>query len=168
MTTKQSSPVEGQIVPMSPAVMRDAMLNEASLSVTDPAKLQEEIQARILAAASDDDILNAGSAGLDSAEKYVDVPLSIEGFRFNKTGYDEGSLPVYAVINAANLDTGEDVVFSCGGETVCTQLFKLDMVQSFEDRNGFACAIASKTTGKGNTVYSLRPLTASERKRTAV
>lgn len=159
----------GSLVIGSPAHMRMVMENEAAFTdVQDKRAIIEGIQAGILAAQSDDEVFEAGEAGLLSGEDMLEKPLAILGYAFNRSGFDEGGLPVYAVITALDLsqEGKPEVQFSLGGETCLTQLFRWESLERFTERakrGGFLCAIKSKPTKTGNTVLYFRPLTAAEK-----
>lgn len=149
--------------------MKDQMELESSIiGSQDVRQIVEQIQASILTAATDADVLAAADAGLLSGEDMVDVPFAILDYAYGKSQYDEG-LPVYAVVKAENLETLQPVNFSLGSLSGLAQLFRINELKSFTERakNGqpFTCSIKRKQTASGYSVLFFRPLTDSEKKR---
>lgn len=86
----------------------------------DPAEIQREILLQIMNATSDDGIYGVGNA--TGWREYEGVPVEIRGFRWRPSSLDEGS-PVYVVVNAIVIDSGEVVVLTTGANTVLAQLY---------------------------------------------
>lgn len=135
--------------------MQQAMALEAEMpGITDPQEVQTSIQAQILAAASDEDILDAGSTSLLSTEDMVDRTITILDFTLHKTQFSSGN-PVYAVVKAVSPE-GLDVMFTTGSTTLLTQLWALAQKTPFEKRpDGIKVSVRGKQTSSGNTVFFL-------------
>jgi hypothetical protein len=85
----------------------------------DPAEIQKEIMAQLLAATTDEELEQVGNA--QGWRELVGVPILIEGFRWRPSSYDEGS-PVFFVVTGTRLDTGERVALTTGSGNVLAQL----------------------------------------------
>lgn len=152
---------------ISPSLMRDQMELEAQIpAVQGTGEIVERIQAAILAGQSDEDVFAAAAAGLASGEQYVDKPLSLLNYAYNKSAFtDTGGAPVYAVVEAVALESGEKVTFSLGAMSALAQLHRWEALQPFAQRDGLPCSIASKRTAQGFDALYFRPLTPAEQQR---
>ena len=87
--------------------------------VDDPEEIQKEIMAQLLAAESDEELEQMGTA--TGWRELIGVPIEIHGFRWRPSAYDEGA-PVFFVVQGTRLDTGEKVVLTTGSGNVLAQL----------------------------------------------
>ena len=87
--------------------------------VDDPAEIQREIMAQLLAAESDEELEQVGNA--TGWRELAGVPMELHGFRFRPSTYEEGA-PVFFVVDATRLDTGERVVLTTGSGNILAQL----------------------------------------------
>lgn len=97
------------------------LLGDAELPdvVDDPAEISREIMAQLLAAESDEELEAVGSA--TGWRELPGVPMELHGFRWRPSSFDEGA-PVFFVVNATRLDTGERVVLTTGSGNILAQL----------------------------------------------
>jgi hypothetical protein len=97
------------------------LLGESELPevVDDPAEISREIMAQLLAAESDEELEAVGSAV--GWRELVGVPMELHGFRWRPSSFEEGA-PVFFVVNANRLDTGERVVLTTGSGNILAQL----------------------------------------------
>jgi len=97
------------------------LLGDADLPdvVDDPAEISREIMAQLLAAESDEELEAVGQA--TGWRELPGVPMELHGFRWRPSSYEEGA-PVFFVVNATRLDTGERVVLTTGSGNILAQL----------------------------------------------
>ncbi len=97
------------------------LLGEADVPevVDDPAEIQREIIAQLLGAETDEELEQVGNAV--GWRDLAGVPMEIHGFRFRPSSYEEGA-PVYFVVDATNLISGERVVLTTGSGNILAQL----------------------------------------------
>src|SRR5215472_10461071 len=97
------------------------LLGDADLPdvVDDPAEISREIMAQLLAAESDEELEAVGQA--TGWRELPGVPMELHGFRWRPSTYEEGA-PIFFVVNATRLDTGERVVLTTGSGNVLAQL----------------------------------------------
>lgn len=129
---------------------------EAPEVVDDPQEISREIIAQLLAAETDEELEQVGAA--IGWRELAGVPVQIENFRWRPSAYEEGA-PVFFVVQATRLDTGERVVLTTGSGNVLAQLANMarrgtlaGAVRSVE--------IADKPTKSGFRPYWLRTPTA--------
>lgn len=97
------------------------LLGDAELPdvVDDPAEISKEIMAQLLAAESDEELEAVGTA--TGWRELAGVPMELHGFRWRPSTYEEGA-PIFFVVNATRLDTGERVVLTTGSGNILAQL----------------------------------------------
>lgn len=113
----------GGLVPASDArAMVAAFIAEAqAVEVEDPAVVEERIMAELLKATSLDELLRERKLTA-WRDELLNVPVIVRSVKFNRS--DKPGLPVYAVAELANPETGETTLASCGGKAVVVQLFR--------------------------------------------
>lgn len=85
----------------------------------DPAEISKEIMAQLLAAESDEELDQVGTAvGL---RDLLGVPLELHGFKWRPSSFEEGQR-VFFVLSATRMDTGERIVATTGSGNVLAQL----------------------------------------------
>lgn len=101
--------------------LEKVLLGDAELPdvVDDPAEISREIMAQLLAAESDEELEAVGSA--TGWRELPGVPMELHGFRWRPSTYEEGA-PIFFVVNATRLDTGERVVLTTGSGNILAQL----------------------------------------------
>lgn len=101
--------------------LESILLGEKELPeiVDDPAEIQREIMAQLLSAESDAELEQVGAA--TGWRELAGVPMELHGFRFRPSTYEEGA-PVFFVVDATRLDTGERVVLTTGSGNILAQL----------------------------------------------
>lgn len=146
--------------PSSVALMREQLQIAASLPDQGSGAIMDDIQDRILAATSVDDVLAVANQGPQSVQNFVDIPLEVTGYRVLKSSpqFNDGGLGVFLAIAFVELLTGEEHVITAGGSLLVTQLHKIDNLDGFP----FRAAFISVTTSSGFEVHKLRPLSATE------
>lgn len=87
--------------------------------VDDPAQIQKEIMAQLLAAESDEELEQMGTA--IGWRELLGVPIELHGFRWRPSAFEDGA-PVFFVVQGTRLDTGEKVVLTTGSGNVLAQL----------------------------------------------
>lgn len=97
------------------------LLGDAELPdvVDDPAEISREIMAQLLAAESDEELEAVGEA--IGWRELPGVPMELHGFRWRPSSFEEGA-PVFFVVNATRLDTGQRVVLTTGSGNILAQL----------------------------------------------
>lgn len=154
-----------EVTPITVEQMKQQQELEAQIpALQSSLDIVERIQAAILAGQSDEDVFEAAAAGLASGENLVDVPLNLLNYTYNKSGFEAG-LPVYAVVSAVNLETGEKIDFSFGASSAIAQLHRFEALKPFKERDGLNLAIRSKRTASGYDALYFGPLTPGEKKR---
>ena len=97
------------------------------------------------------------TSGLVSLREWIDRPAIYQGFHFNPSsfrGNEDNASPssVYAVIEVADLETGEAETVQFGGVNVLMQL-----VKAWEERKfPFVATLVGSKTGQGYTTFWLR------------
>jgi hypothetical protein len=135
---------------------------EAGVTLNNPADFAATIQEKILAAATIEDVFAEAEASALGIENFVDIPLELQDFSLSRSKFNEpGQLPVFAVVDAVNLDTGEKVTFSCSAQSALTQLWRFRELESFP----LPASVKGRPTAAGYTVLMFRPLTSGENKR---
>lgn len=87
--------------------------------IDDPEQISREIIMQLLAAESDDDLQNFGSA--TGWRDLLGVPVELRGFKWRPSTFDEGG-PIYVIVQGIRMDTGEGVVLTTGSSNVLAQL----------------------------------------------
>lgn len=87
--------------------------------IDDPAEISRSIVAQLLSASSDEELQNFGNAV--GWKEYLNVPMEIHGFRWQKSSFDEGA-PIYFVVQATELESGERLTLTTGSMNVLAQL----------------------------------------------
>lgn len=146
--------------PAAVELMREQLAIVASLPDQGSSAIMDDIQARILAADSVDDVLAVANEGPRKVEHFVDIPLEFTGYRVLKSSpqFSEGGLGVFLAIAFVNLLSGEENVVTAGGSMLVTQLHKIDNLNGFP----FRAAFITVTTSAGFDAHKLRPLNATE------
>jgi hypothetical protein len=110
----------------------------------DPAAVSRAIAERILKSETFEDVFKAQD--LDAWTNYIGVPVFVQEFHLNPTGYSvEGNPSVYAVVDIANVSDGEVKTVTCGGRNVMAQLVKM-LEKGWLDR---PVQLVSKRTAEG-------------------
>jgi hypothetical protein len=110
------------------AQLHDLMRAKASETGDVAAQAMEDMTGRILDAESLDALM-ADDEPLD-AEDILGVPMQLWGTKVNESDFVDG-MPFYCVIEAKRLDTGEDVIVTCGAWKVAAKLLKADRMKWF-------------------------------------
>lgn len=105
-----------------PAAIREYLNNSGSLEPEDPEDVQRRIAERILSADTPEGVL--GPQGTSSWGSMVDRPLVVMSFRWRESDLSEGA-GAYAVVEAVDPDTGEQLVLTTGAYGVLVQLYQL-------------------------------------------
>ncbi len=135
------------------------LLGDAELPdvVDDPAEISREIMAQLLAAESDEELEQVGTA--TGWRDLAGVPMELHGFRWRPSAFEEGA-PIFFVVSATRLDTGERVVLTTGSGNILAQLCNMarrnTLVGSIR-----ALEIADKQTKQGFRPNWLRTPTAT-------
>lgn len=87
--------------------------------VDDPGEISKEIIAQLLAAESDEELEQVGAA--IGWRDLAGVPVELHSFKWRPSSFEEGA-PVFFVVSATRLDTGEKVVLTTGSGNVLAQL----------------------------------------------
>jgi hypothetical protein len=129
--------------------------------VDDPAEISAEIMAQILNAETDAELTSFGSAvGWRTLQG---VPMSIHGFNWRPSSFDEGG-PIFFVIQAVRVDTGEALVLTTGANTVLAQLVNMAKRRKLPMPYGETWAIeeARKETKAGFKPLQLRKVSEAD------
>lgn len=105
------------------AAVRKAIMEGGKLAtIEDPLEIQRAIFARIMEAETPEEVF--AQAGTTPWQDHIGRPFIVHAIRWLNSSYEEGA-PVYALVEAADPETGEAVLLSCGGVNVMAQLLKL-------------------------------------------
>jgi len=100
--------------------------------ISDPGEIQREIIERLLNAETDEQLENFGTAE-GWQENLLDVPVEIYGFRWMKSDFtdNDGSAPVYVLVDLIRLDDGSRLLVTTGSFNVMAQLSNLARRERF-------------------------------------
>lgn len=105
------------------AEVEQALLTgSADFKLEDATEVARAIVGKILEAESESEVW--ADVGTIGARDVIDRPLTILGVRWNKSGYDEG-LPVYAIMDCVDPDSGETLTVTCGAAKIMARLLQL-------------------------------------------
>lgn len=121
-----------------------ALLGEVEVRLADPDTIATAIMARILEA--DDVSAVFEQAGTTPAADLKDVPLELRDYVLMRSEYEQGA-PVYALIDAMRLDTGDVIKVTCGSRNVLAQLVTMGRLGALPRRA--AITEAGKPTAQG-------------------
>lgn len=117
---------------------------QAAEIMDDPDAIGDEILAQLLAAESDEQ-LSLGKA--EGWRDHLDTPYELHDFKWRKSEFDEGG-PIYLIVQARNLDTGEPTILTTGSKNIVAQL--ANMARRGTLRGGVWKAVqAEKATQRG-------------------
>lgn len=115
-----------------------------------------DVLAKILSATTFEDSIDAQETSLRSAQNLKDIPFMIHSFEVRKSNKQDASIPVYLVVNADNMETGENMTFGVGAPMVVACLWQ---AEKFGKLPG-SFMIKGKETGSGNELLLLKPFKA--------
>ena len=132
-------------------VLRDKLHVEASLTQADSSAWRAGLITSI-AGADSLEALNELAVGQSapSGQDLVGRTLVIRDFAVQRQPEDQESvLGVFLIIDAVDSDTGEEITFTCGGDTVVAQL------NAVQENIGFPVTgtLMSMKKGKGDVLY---------------
>lgn len=120
---------------------------------------------KILTAQTAEEILGADSGGVVSGQDLVDVELMVRDFSLGESAPEyDATLGVFALIDATNLQTGEDTIVNCGAALVIAKLSALKaggflprelIIRGIKTRNGTLLRLADvprRAVSQGTTV----------------
>lgn len=87
--------------------------------IDDPDSISRSIIDQLLGADSDEALQDFGNAV--GWRELLDVPVELHGFRWRVSDYAEGA-PIYFIVSATRLDTGDRVTLTTGSLNVLAQL----------------------------------------------
>ncbi len=106
-----------------PSEIEQALVEGIALPQTDdPAFVSRAIVERILATKDVAEVF--ASFETTAAQDVLGVGLEVRGIRWQRSSFNEGP-PIYAVLDAIRLDTGETTMITCSGRSVMAALFQL-------------------------------------------
>lgn len=88
--------------------------------VDDPNEISRSIVAQLLQAGDDEELQNFGNA--TGWRELIDVPVELHGFRWQASSFEGEGSPVYFIVSATRMDTGERVTLTTGSMNVLAQL----------------------------------------------
>jgi hypothetical protein len=118
----------GRIVVLDSVQVEKALRGEldenVTLAIEDPQEVQFSIIQRILDSPDADSVLQGQRpiGGRDCLER----PFTLRGVRWHRSKYEEGGIPVFAVLDAAFLDDGETGAVTTGAASVMAQAYQLE------------------------------------------
>jgi hypothetical protein len=110
----------------------------------------------ILNAETLEDVWDADEGGLLAGKDLCDVFQEVRGFKVLKSNRDdiEGGFGVYIVVDAVNLQTGEEFMWETGAPGLIAKLRKFESMDALPIK----CYIKGIPVGQGRTVLKLRPV----------
>lgn len=132
----------------------------------------DEIIRNVLAAETEEDILDAGDVGTLATKEFINTPFRLRDDHMEvrkSTLTDEDGKkknPFFLLMDVTEIATGEDVTLNCGARTVMTQFVSLrdsGVLKRYEDEGGMPLVITTKSTKGGNEVLVLRKYKAQKR-----
>lgn len=88
--------------------------------IQDPQELARQIVAQLLAAGSDEELEQFGNAV--AWNELLNVPVEIKNFKWLESTFEGEGPPVYVVVQATRLDTGDPVTLTNGSRNVMAAL----------------------------------------------
>lgn len=88
--------------------------------IDDPGEISRQIIDQLLAAKSDDELQAFGNA--EGWREYLGVPMELRNFKWLRSTIEGDGLPIYAVVQATDLQAGEVRTLTCGSANVLAQL----------------------------------------------
>jgi hypothetical protein len=110
----------------SPDEAIEALRGKVTVKIEDPAEIQRQMMERILDSENVEDILGRNAA--THAQDMLDRPLMLNSVRYLRSKFKDG-LPVFAVMEVTDGETGQPHAVTCSAQNVMTQaamLWKLD------------------------------------------
>ena len=104
--------------------LRGELGENVELAIEDPQAVQISIIQRILDSPDADAVLQGQKpiGGRDCLER----AFTLRGVRWHRSKYEEGGIPVFAVLDAAFLDDGETGAITTGAGSVMAQAYALE------------------------------------------
>lgn len=127
MTDSQNALVKVSTSPAALEQLEHALRHPAEFTLaevqTDPAEIQAEIVASLLAAESDEELNRTEAEGWQELEG---VAVEVRGFAWRESAYaEQGGYPVFLVVRGQRMDDGSNVVLTTGSGNVMAQLVNL-------------------------------------------
>ncbi len=88
--------------------------------IDDPGEISRQIIDQLLAAGSDAELQAFGNA--EGWREHLEVPMELKNFKWLRSTIEGDGLPVYVVVQATDLTTGEARTLTCGSANVLAQL----------------------------------------------
>ena len=98
------------------------LLGDEAPEFVDPEQASRDIVMQILAAPDEAGVFDI--AGTTAVEDILDRPIQINGAKAMRSAYDAGAT-MYLLLDAADLETGEQLKVTCGARNVMAQLYRL-------------------------------------------
>ena len=114
-----------------------------AVTIQDPQEVARDIIKRILAS-EDADAVFQGNKTLGGRE-VLGRPFTLRGVRWFKSSYE--GIPVFAVLDAAMLDDGEEVAITSGSSNVMAQAYRLKELDALPQNVIFEEADKDTTAG---------------------
>lgn len=131
--------------------MMSAMEVEATITPEAAGEVFDTINEKLLASESLESLLDETAGLLGRASDYANHKLEIQDVRWNRSGFSESRMPVYAVVSGFDHDDEKPFTLGIGGETVMTQLWKMQR----EEWLPATVRLRQFGTSSGNEVYKL-------------
>lgn len=131
--------------------MMSAMEVESTVTTEGASEVFDAINEKLLATSSLEELLDETAGLLAKAADFVNHKLTIQDVRWNRSGFSESRMPVYAVVSGVDDDTSAPFTMGIGGETVMTQLWKMQR----EEWLPATVRLRSFQTSSGNDVFKL-------------
>lgn len=119
----------GEMELSSPAAVEKALVEGVELPLDEsPEAASRAIVEQILASPDVAAVFSTFEASPIS--DLLGVPLDVRAVKWNRSSFENGP-PVFAVVSATRLDTGEAVTATCGGRSVMAALFAFGRMNAY-------------------------------------
>lgn len=122
----------GEMEVLNSAAVETALVEGTELPMDEsPEAAARAIVEQILASPDVDSVFSTFAA--TPISDLLGIPLEVRGVKWNRSSFDNGA-PVFAVVNAVRLDSGEAVTATCGGRSVMAAFYAFGRMNAYPVR----------------------------------
>ena len=151
------------VVPQFPhlAGMMDDLNSRAIVREESGASVVVQIMEGILSADTFEDLFRAQEAGTVAGKNYINRPFilrpeNVEWRRSRDVFIEQGGFPFFFFARVTDLETGDDIVVNCGGQTVVAMMYKLTSTARYwegHEETGRAFTLRSNAAQESDFEY---------------
>ena len=126
VATEEAAAASAEIVSLDEAQVEQALrgeIQQVSVAIEDPQAIALSIIKRILSSEDADEVFGGQEAV--GGRDVLGRPFTLHGVTWHRSKYDEGGLPVFAVLDGTFLDDGERKAITTGATNIMAQVFQL-------------------------------------------